>query len=121
MKPNFLVAGLLTGLVLFALTRQSSLNAQPSSRTISVTASRFSFSPAELTVKKGEPITIVLTSRDVTHGLRFRELNVDIRADKGKSSEKTFTPETAGDFIGRCSVFCGSGHRSMTLTLHVVN
>ena len=32
-----------------------------------------------------------------------------------------FTPDKAGDFVGHCSVFCGSGHGGMMLTLHVVD
>jgi cytochrome c oxidase subunit 2 len=32
-----------------------------------------------------------------------------------------FTADKTGDFVGHCSVFCGSGHGGMSLTLHVVN
>jgi len=88
-------------------------------RRIEVIAKRFSFSPAELTVKKGEPVILVLKSVDVPHGLRFRELNVEVKAGKGGTSEVQFTPEAAGDFVGHCSVFCGAGHGTMTLTIHV--
>jgi len=40
--------------------------------------------------------------------------------DKGVIVEVPFTPTRTGDFVGHCSVFCGSGHGAMTLTLHVV-
>jgi cytochrome c oxidase subunit 2 len=89
-------------------------------RRIEVTAKRFSFDPAELTLKKGEPVVLVLKSVDVAHGLRFRELGVDAKVGKGSTSEVQFTPEKTGDFVGHCSVFCGGGHGSMKLTLHVV-
>jgi cytochrome c oxidase subunit 2 len=89
-------------------------------RRIEVTAKRFSFDPAELTLKKGEPVVLVLKSVDVAHGLRFRELGVDATVGKGSTSEVQFTPEKTGDFVGHCSVFCGGGHGSMKLTLHVV-
>jgi cytochrome c oxidase subunit II len=89
-------------------------------RRIEVTAKRFSFQPAEITVKKGETVDLALTSSDVTHGVRVRELNLDIRASKGKTSDVSFTPEKTGTFVGHCSVFCGSGHGQMTLTIHVV-
>ena len=36
-----------------------------------------------------------------------------------KPAELAFTPDKTGDFVGHCSVFCGSGHGSITLTLHV--
>lgn len=87
---------------------------------IVVVAKRFVFDPSSIDLKKGVPLILVLKSSDVPHGLRFRELNVEVKAPKGGSGEVQFTPEKAGDFIGHCSVFCGAGHGSMTLTLHVI-
>ena len=89
-------------------------------RRIEITAKRFSFDPAELTLKKGKPVVLVLKSVDVAHGLRFRELGVDMKVGKGATSEVQFTPQKTGDFVGHCSVFCGGGHGSMKLMLHVV-
>lgn len=89
-------------------------------RHIEVTAKRFSFEPATITVKKGEPVDLVLRSLDVPHGLRLRELNIDIKASKGSMGESRFTPQTVGEFVGQCSVFCGAGHGSMKLTIDVV-
>jgi cytochrome c oxidase subunit 2 len=88
-------------------------------RRIEVSVKRFAYSPAELTLKKGEPVILILTTEDVPHGLKFKELNLNSRFDKGKPSELAFTPDKVGDFVGHCSVFCGSGHGSMTLTLHI--
>lgn len=87
---------------------------------IEVVAKRFTFEPAQVTLHKGQPVVLVLKSDDVAHGLRFRELNLDVKANKGESKELSFTPDKVGDFVGHCSVFCGSGHGAMTLTLHVV-
>ena len=87
---------------------------------VEVTAKKFAFQPAEITVKKGQPVDLVLTSRDVTHGLRIRELNLDVKIEKGATTQAQFTAGKAGDFVGHCSVFCGSGHGHMTLTIHVV-
>jgi cytochrome c oxidase subunit 2 len=95
--------------------------ANPASpRRVEVTAKRFAFEPAEITLKKGEAVDFVLTSSDVAHGIRIRELNLDLRVGKGKSADVTLTPNTPGTFVGHCSVFCGSGHGQMTLTIHVV-
>ena len=88
-------------------------------RRIEVTAKRFEFIPSEITLKKGEPVVLVLHSEDVTHGLKIAELNLQIDIPKNKTSELSFTPEKAGTFVGHCSHFCGSGHGSMILTLHV--
>jgi cytochrome c oxidase subunit 2 len=51
--------------------------------------------------------------------LKFKDLNVVVTAKKGQTSEVTFTPDKVGTFVGQCSVFCGSGHGSMKMTLHV--
>ena len=96
------------------------MRAQAGAQRIEVTAKRFSFEPSTITIKEGQPVTLALKSVDVAHGLRFREFNVNLKADKDHTSEATFTPNKTGDFIGHCSVFCGSGHGSMALTLHVV-
>jgi len=104
-----------------AFTFHGSGASQPTPHRVEVVAKRFSFHPSDITVKKGEPILLVLKSEDVGHGLRFRELNVDLKIPKnGGTTQLQFTPELAGDFVGHCSVFCGTGHGSMTLTLHVV-
>jgi cytochrome c oxidase subunit II len=88
-------------------------------RRVEVSVKKFAYSPAEVTVKKGEPVVLVLTTEDVSHGLKFKELNLNTKFEKGKPAELAFTPDKVGDFVGHCSVFCGSGHGSMTFTLHV--
>jgi cytochrome c oxidase subunit II len=95
--------------------------AQVAPQRIEIVAKRFDFTPGDITVKKGSPVTIVLTSKDVDHGLKFRDLNVTLNAKKGETKEVTFTPDKAGTYIGQCSVFCGSGHGSMKMTLHVTD
>lgn len=88
-------------------------------RRIEISVKRFEYLPAEINLRKGEPVVLVLKTQDVAHGLKFKELNLNTKLEKGKTSELAFTPATAGEFVGHCSVFCGSGHGSMTLTLHV--
>lgn len=86
---------------------------------IEVMAKRFTFTPAEITLKKGEPVVLVFRSADVTHGIKFKELNLQTEIGKNGTNELAFTPTQTGDFVGHCSHFCGSGHGSMVLTLHV--
>ena len=88
---------------------------------IEITARRFAYSPAEITLKKGEPVVLVIKSADVAHGLHCGELNLDIKINKGAASEARFTPDKAGTFLAHCAVFCGSGHGQMTLTIRVVD
>jgi cytochrome c oxidase subunit II len=116
MKLNFLIKTLLCwGIALSSLAAGD----QPP-KTISITAQRFSFSPNEITVKKGQEVTLVIESKDVKHGLVIEDLGVRTEVKKGESAEVKFTPETAGTFEGKCAHFCGKGHGSMTMTVHVV-
>ena len=115
MKFKFLVRMLLlSGIVLSPLAA-----GDQTQRVISITAQRFSFSPNEITIKKGEEVTLVIQSKDVSHGLAIEDLGVKTIVKKGQSAEVKFTPDTAGTFEGKCAHFCGSGHGSMTMTVHV--
>jgi cytochrome c oxidase subunit II len=94
--------------------------AQDSPHRIEITAKRFVFDPGEITLKKGQPVVLVITSADVNHGFRIREFGVNVTIPGGRTVEVAFTPNKTGDFIAHCSVFCGPGHGSMELKLHVV-
>jgi cytochrome c oxidase subunit 2 len=121
MKRNFMLLTLLAGAlttVAFIVHTARAQDAAP--RRIDVIANQFSFDPGEITLKKGQPVMLVLKSADVAHGIRFRELNVNVQVKAGGTEQVQFTPDKTGDFTGLCSVFCGSGHGSMNLKLHVV-
>jgi cytochrome c oxidase subunit 2 len=120
MKSKFLIRTILIGCLAIGSLAVSGFSPAPDApRRIEVSVKRFGYTPAEITLKKGEPVVLALTTQDVTHGLEFKELNLNTKVAKGKPSELAFTPDKVGDFVGHCSVFCGSGHGSMTLTLHV--
>ena len=121
MKTRFMLLVVLAVVVTAATSSVRNVAAQGTPRRIDITAKRFVYDPGEITLKKGQPVVLVIRSLDVAHGLRFRELNLNAHIDKGGSAELSFTPETAGDFVGHCSVFCGTGHGTMSLTLHVVD
>jgi cytochrome c oxidase subunit 2 len=120
MKTKLMLMVLFMGVVTAAIFSARAVLAQDEPKKIEVTVKRFAYDPGELTLKKGQPVVLVLTSSDTAHGLRFKELNLDVKIPKNGTSELRFTPDKTGDFVGHCSVFCGSGHGSMTLTLHVV-
>jgi cytochrome c oxidase subunit 2 len=108
-------------ILLAALVLVQSHGVQSSPRRIDVIAKKFDYLPSEITLKRGEPVVLVLKSADVAHGIRFKELGIETKIGKGQTSELAFTPDKTGTFVGHCSVFCGSGHGAMTLTLHVVD
>ena len=88
-------------------------------RVVEISAKRFQFAPNEITLKKGEPVTIRLTSTDHAHGLFVKQLKVDLDAAEGRPDEVTITPAEAGRFDAICDHYCGSGHGNMKMTFVV--
>jgi cytochrome c oxidase subunit 2 len=93
--------------------------AQEPARTIEIHAKRYNFTPSEITLKPGETVTLHLVSEDVAHSLLIPELKVNQEVSKGHPVDVKVTPNSTGDFRGKCGRFCGSGHGSMTFTVHV--
>lgn len=88
-------------------------------RVIEITAKRFGFTPNQITLKKGETVTLRLTSQDVTHGFFLRPLKIDEDIEAGKTTEVTVTPQVAGTFTIICDHFCGVNHGNMKMTVVV--
>ncbi len=107
-------------LVAIILGLSTSRNHADSPKRIEITAERFNYAPDKITLKKGEPVILVLRSTDVTHGLKVEELNIKSDINKDKATEIQITPEEAGHFVGKCAHFCGNGHGTMTLQIDVV-
>jgi cytochrome c oxidase subunit 2 len=112
LRPASLLALLALALCSFGL-------AQNPPREIAITAKRFEFSPKELRLKKGEPVTLVLTSQDVTHGFMSKPLGIKATIPPGQETRVTLTPAETGTFPTICSHFCGSGHAGMKMTIIV--
>jgi cytochrome c oxidase subunit 2 len=88
-------------------------------KVIRLKAKNFEFTPGEITVKKGEPVILELTSEDRAHGLNLSDFGVRVEVKPGTVSRVSFTPDKTGRFSFTCDVFCGSGHEDMTGTLVV--
>jgi len=102
-----------------AVTTSFRAQAAASPRVVTIAAKRFEFSPSQITLKKGEPVTLRLTTEDVKHGFLQKALKIDAEVAPGKTSEVTFTPPMAGTFTTICDNFCGSGHGNMKMTIVV--
>jgi len=94
-------------------------SAQEPARVVEISAKRFEFNPKQVTLKRGEKVTIRLVSTDRAHGLLIKPLGVDLDADNGKPGEITITPDAAGTFPAICDHYCGSGHGNMKMTIIV--
>jgi cytochrome c oxidase subunit 2 len=95
------------------------VRADHSPKVIDITAKRFAFSPNQITLKKGETITLRLHSEDVTHGFFMRQLKIDEEINPGATTEVTITPQTPGTFTTICDHFCGANHGNMNMTIVV--
>jgi cytochrome c oxidase subunit 2 len=80
---------------------------------IKIEARRFEFTPKTITVRKGVPVKLVVTSTDVAHGFAIKELDIKEEVAAGETKTIEFTPERTGSFRFYCSVYCGDGHEEM--------
>jgi cytochrome c oxidase subunit 2 len=86
---------------------------------VKITASRFHFTPNRITLIKGQPVTLELTSDDVTHGFMIRPLKIDTDIKPGQVTDITVTPAVAGTFKAICDHYCGIGHGDMRMRVVV--
>jgi cytochrome c oxidase subunit 2 len=118
-KNKIVTTVLLAGACAIALA-----SARPSAadnpKVIEITAKKFEFSPGEITLKKGEPVILRLTSADRVHGFMSKPLKIDTDIADGKSTDVALTPDAAGDFTVICDHYCGTGHGNMKMKVTVV-
>jgi cytochrome c oxidase subunit 2 len=86
---------------------------------IVIHAKRYRFQPAQISLKVGRPVRLHLVADDVSHGLAINGLGVDVEINKNRKEDVVITPSKAGEFIGKCSRYCGIGHDRMLLVVHV--
>jgi heme/copper-type cytochrome/quinol oxidase subunit 2 len=86
---------------------------------VKIAASKFHFTPDRITLIKGQPVTLELTSDDVTHGFMIRPLKIDTDIKPGAPTDIAVTPEVAGTFKAICDHYCGFGHGDMRMTVIV--
>jgi cytochrome c oxidase subunit 2 len=110
----------LLALALLASASFARHDAAASPQVIELKAKRFAFTPGEITLKKGEPVVLRLSTEDVTHGLSLKELRINAVIEPGKVSDVSITPQQTGNFVAKCNHFCGSGHSNMHLVVNVV-
>jgi heme/copper-type cytochrome/quinol oxidase subunit 2 len=88
-------------------------------QTVSMTAERYDFDPAELHVKAGTLVTLTITALDDVHGFRLADWDIDVRLEPDVPVTVEFYAATPGSYDFQCSHFCGLGHFGMSGTLVV--
>jgi len=94
--------------------------AQPKEKVIRIDAKRFDYTPGELTLKKGEPVILELTSRDVLMGFNLPDFGLRADMVPDKVTRVRFVPDKTGSFTFLCDIFCGTKHEEMNGRLTVV-
>ena len=116
-KSSIIAAAALTASALFLSGSRARAQGEP--KVIAVTAKRFEFLPHELKLKKGETVTLHITSEDVEHGFFNRKMKIDTDVPAGQSADVTITPDQEGKFVIICDHFCGAGHGNMHIAVEV--
>ena len=87
---------------------------------IEIKAKKYEFSPNEITLKKGQPVILRLTTEDRTHGFLLKPLKIDTDIVSGKATEVAVTPTATGNYTVICDHYCGTGHGNMKMKVTVV-
>ena len=115
------IAAAIAVLGVASLVTYAVAQAAPRAKVIKIVAKRFDYGPAHLTLKKGVPVVLELTTRDVFMGFNLPDFNVRADIVPEKVTRVTFVPDKTGTFTFLCDVFCGTGHEQMQGTITVVD
>lgn len=85
----------------------------PQTRTITLDARQFEFTPHRIHINKGDHVIIQFTASDVVHGFYLDGYGIQERVAPGVTKQIEFVAERAGKFRYRCSVSCGPLHPFM--------
>jgi cytochrome c oxidase subunit 2 len=82
--------------------------------TIDVTASKFQFEPATISVTQGDRVRLRLHSADRSHAFALKAFRVNVLIPAGGDAVTVeFVADQAGTFAFTCSEYCGTGHSEM--------
>lgn len=84
-----------------------------------VLAQTWAFLPREITVPAGSTITFFVTSKDVQHGFKIQDTNVNMQIVPGQVSKLSVTFDEAGRYDYICTEYCGAAHAIMYGTVIV--
>ncbi len=114
-----LSAAALAVLALLALLASAPNGRAEEARVVRIVAKRFSYTPSEVRLKKGQKVILELVSEDRVHGFNLPELGIRTDVSPKEPARVTITPVRTGTFPFHCDVFCGGGHEEMTGSLVV--
>jgi len=78
-----------------------------------VLAQIWRFDPGEIRIPAGSEITFYVTSKDVQHGFKIMDTNINLMVLPGQVSKLKTTFENPGTYDVVCHEYCGIGHHTM--------
>lgn len=75
----------------------------------------------EFYVPVGQPIKLIMTSKDVIHSFFIPSMRLKQDVVPGRYTVLGFTAEKTGDYQIFCSQYCGAAHSNMMAKMHVVS
>jgi cytochrome c oxidase subunit 2 len=103
----------------------TSREAAAATKSITIVATDWAFTPNTIVLHVGEPTVLRLTSKPDAngvnvHGLQSDALGIPLTAIKpGQWTTVTVTPKKPGTYVLPCAIFCGLGHADMKLKVIV--
>ncbi|MBS0343590.1 MAG: cupredoxin domain-containing protein [Proteobacteria bacterium] len=82
-------------------------------RTVEIVARRFSFEPAQVPIKVGERVQVVVQAVDFVHGMNIPDLGKRYDLVPGTPTRFELNPGAPGTIDFLCDNFCGEGHENM--------
>jgi len=113
MKSRFLVAGIVTAMMIFSialplfakdLPKPFISDPKASEVKIDMKAFAFGYDPNDVTVYEGQKITIVITSTDIHHNFTLAAFNINVSLDKNTPTTVTFVADKVGEFLFKCNI-----------------
>jgi cytochrome c oxidase subunit 2 len=83
-------------------------------------ATTWQFDPPAVEVPVGSTVTFYVTSRDIQHGFKLQDTNINMQIVPGQVSKLTYTFDEVGEYPYICTEYCGIGHAAMFGTFTVV-
>ena len=93
----------------------------PAPKSVRISAKKFSYTPSEVTLRKGEAVVLELVSEDRVHGFKLPAFGIRTDVRPNEVTRVPLTPDKTGTFTFACDVFCGDGHDDMAGTLVVTD
>ena len=107
------LAGLGTVLYGNSFSAQGAADTGTNARVVKIQAKRFSYTPNQITLKKGQSVILEFSSVDFMHGFKIPDMNIRADLPPGQITRVRLNPDKAGVYEFLCDNFCGSGHEEM--------